>query len=70
MINDVKVYYTLSGIEIIDNEWDEAEKADEKEEYYIMHMYNGGKCIKKYKPSIAVLVSKRTGLKLEKLKKE
>lgn len=70
MINDVKVHYTPSGIEIIDSEWDEAENADEKEEYYIMPMCHGGKCIKKYKPSIAALVSKRTGLKLEKFKKE
>lgn len=69
MTTKSKLYYTSSGFEIIDNEWNEAEKADEKEEYYIMPMRHG-KCIKKYKPSVAALVSKRTGLKLEKFKKE
>jgi len=59
-----------SNGKFIDIEWTEAENADEKEEYYIIPMYHGGKCIKKYKPSIAALVSKRTGLKLEKFKKD
>jgi len=47
-----------------DPEWTEAESADEKPQYYLMYMYNGGKCIKKYKPSLADLCARRTGLKI------
>ena len=57
----------LSGIftkDVKDEEWDKAEKANEKPRYYTMYMNNGGKCIHRYKPSVAKLVSWRSGIKL------
>ena len=52
-------------IQITDPEWDKATESNEKEQYYWMRMFNGGICIKKYKPSIAKLIKRRTGLVIE-----
>lgn len=52
-------------IQITDLEWDEAMESNEKEQYYWMRMFNGGICIKKYKPSIAKLIKRRTGLMIK-----
>lgn len=60
----------------IDQEWDEAECAEEESEYYwldtrvyrykdfLIPNNKGGKFVKRYKPSIAKLVAERTGYKL------
>ena len=48
-----------------DIEWETANNANETPRYYKVEMYNGGTCYKKYKPSVAELVAKRTGLKIE-----
>lgn len=48
----------------VDTEWETAEKSDEKHVYYRCKMFNGGTCIRRYKPSIAKIVAKRTGLSL------
>lgn len=48
----------------LDYEWGLAENADEKPIYYFAEMYNGGRRVKKYKPSVAKLISKRTTLKM------
>lgn len=53
--------------ERIDKEWDNAEKAHEHLVYYEVVMPNGGSKIVAYKPSVAALVSKRTGLKMRPL---
>ena len=52
-------------IQIADLEWDKAIESNEKEQYYWICMFNGGVCIKKYKPSIAKLIRKRTELAIE-----
>lgn len=54
-----------ANMNFVDKEWEEAEKADEPFLLYKCQMSNGGTCFKQYKPSIATLVKKRTGLKLE-----
>lgn len=57
----------LSGIftkDFKDEEWDKAEKANEKPRYYTMLMNNGGSCVRRYKPSVAMLVYKRSGIRL------
>lgn len=54
----------------IDIEWDNAQNANEKECVYRCQMYNGGTTYKLYKPSIANLVRKRTGLKIEKIEEK
>lgn len=61
---DRKPYYDRQKEPYDDPEWVEAENADEKPQYYWQYMYGGGKCIKKYKPSVAELYAKRTGLKI------
>ena len=48
---------------LVDPEWDAADSADETPRYYWQEMYGGGRCIKRYKPSVAKLFSERTGLK-------
>lgn len=54
--------------EWIDEEWNNAEKAHEHLVYYVVEMTNGrGTTIKAYKPSVAALVAKRTGLKMHPL---
>lgn len=54
----------------IDIEWDNAENTNEKECVYKCQMYNGGTTYKLYKPSVANLVRKRTGLKIEKIEEK
>ena len=61
---DRKLYYDRQKEPYDDPEWMEAESADERPQYYLMYMYNGGKCIKKYKPSLADLCARRSGLKI------
>ena len=55
----------------IDKEYEEAKSTDEKEVYYTVSykMSDGrqGQFIKKLKPSVAELFSKRTGYKYEKI---
>lgn len=55
--------------EFVDEEYEKAISADEKEVYFIVtHKTSDGKIghyIKKYKPSVAELFSKRTGDKYE-----
>ena len=51
----------------VDTEWEEAMSKDEKACYYKVYEYNGGIQIKCYKPSIAALLSKRTGKRMEKI---
>ena len=54
----------------VDVEWIEAENADEKTEYYKVYNYNGYTYnIKEYKPSLAKLVAKRTGQRIELMSK-
>ena len=60
------IVYCLAE-DYVDIEWEKAWNSDEKPEYYIVTMYNNGKCIKKYKPSVAKLLQERTGLRMEKL---
>ena len=60
MAYDKRVYCNPSKEPFSDPEWEEAENSNEKEMYYWMEL-NGGKYIKKYKPSVARIVSKRTG---------
>ena len=52
---------------IEDKEWETACNADEKKEYFRFQMYNGGTCIKQYKPSLAKLMAERSGLKYERV---
>jgi len=58
-MNSVNGIYSIGPYE--DTEWEETQKANEKYMYFLVHMTNGGTCIKQYKPSVAKLVSKRTG---------
>lgn len=51
--------------EFYDKEWEDANKANEEPKYYLVHMLNGGKCYHMYKPSVADIVAKRTGCKME-----
>ena len=44
---------------MLDVEWMSAENANEELYYYLCDMPNGGKCIKRYKPSVAKLCNKR-----------
>lgn len=64
--NDVNIIRTR----IMDYEWDIAMKADERPIYYFVEMSNGGRCVKRYKPSVAGLVMRRTGLKMIPVKGE
>ena len=50
-----------------DPEWFEAENTGDKH-YYWLEMYGGGRCIKLYTQATAELISKRTGLKTEKMR--
>lgn len=61
IVHDKRPYYN----KITDLEWDKAIESNEKEQYYWVRMFNGGICIKKYKPSIAKLIKRRTGLVIE-----
>ena len=58
--NDVKISLDCA---FSDPEFDDAVAADENEIYYWVYNTNGGRTIKKYKPSVAVLFSERDGLK-------
>ena len=58
----------INNMEYIDKEWTNAQNANEKEYVYKCQMYNGGTTYKLYKPSVANLVRKRTGLKIERVK--
>lgn len=51
-------------MEFVDTEWLTAQNADEKEAYYYVYNYSGGRTVKKYKPSLAKLVAQRTGKKI------
>lgn len=46
---------------IEDKEWEEAKNADESELYFKCTKDNGSYAIRRYKPSQARLVSRRTG---------
>ena len=61
---DCRAYYDPQTEKIYDPEWDEAEAADEMPQYYWCEMFSGGRCIRLYKPSVAKLYSKRTGMKI------
>lgn len=50
--------------QVYDPEWKEAESADEEKRYYWLYMSGGGRCVKFYKPSVANLYAKRTGLRI------
>lgn len=65
IVRDKCSYYDKRIEPIIDPEWDKAMEFNEKEQYYWVHMFNGGICIKKYKSSIAKLIRKRIGLVIE-----
>ena len=65
IVHDKRPYYDKRIEPIIDPEWDKAIEFNEKEQYYWVRMFNGGIYIKKYKPSIAKLIKKRTGLVIE-----
>lgn len=65
IVHDKRPYYDKRIEPIIDPEWDKAIESNEKEQYYWMCMFNGGICIKKYKPSIVKLIRRRTGLVIE-----
>ena len=62
-VHDKRPYYDRRIEPLIDPEWEEAINKKEPELYYWVEMYGGGRCIKKYKPSVAKLLSKRSGLK-------
>jgi len=49
----------------VDTEWEDAMAKNEKPCYYRVYGYRGDIQIKQYKPSIAALMSKRTGKKME-----
>ena len=51
----------------VDTEWEEAMNKDEKPCYYRVYGYSGDIQIKQYRPSIAELMSKRTGKKMVKI---
>lgn len=68
--HDKKPYYDRQLEPFFDPEWEEAERADESAKYYWVPNRYGGKVIKKYKPSVAALVSKRTGLQIIPLESE
>lgn len=57
----------VNNMEYIDTEWINAQNANEKEYVYKCQMHNGGTTYKLYKPSVANLVRKRTGLKIERV---
>ena len=61
---DNRIYYDPSREPFNDPEWEQAMNANEPKKYYWREMYNGGRCIALYKPSVAKLFSKRTGLKI------
>ena len=50
-----------------DPEWEKAEKADERPVYWWVSDCFGKRYVKKYKPSLADLVAKRTGWKMVKI---
>lgn len=60
----------MKYVEWVDADWDNAQNFDEKERVYICQMYNGGTTYKLYKPSVAELMRKRTGLKVEEVKEK
>lgn len=60
--------FSIYGNDFVDAEWDNAESANEKKRYYKCYMLNGGMTIKCYKPSVAKLVQKRTGVRLVEMK--
>ena len=62
-VHDNRPFYCPRKERVYDPEWIDAENADEPMVYYWQEMYNGGKCVKLYKPSVAILYSKRSGLK-------
>ena len=66
---DNKIYYDKSREPFYDPEWEEAENANERKLYYRI-ADQGGYKIKQYKPSLAKLVSKRTGFNLVPIEKE
>ena len=51
----------------VDFEWEEAMAKNEKPCYYRVYGYSGDVQIKQYRPSIAELMSKRTGKKMVKI---
>ena len=61
---DNKTYYNRQKEPFYDPEWEEAENANEEKQYYWQYMGYGGRCIKQYKPSVAKLYAKRTGMKI------
>ena len=60
----------MSKPKAMKEEWNKAINTEEKHQYYRCKMDNGGERIKFYKPSVAALIQKRTGLKMTVLKFE
>jgi len=65
MIAYDKRFYHDRQMELFsDPEWEDAEKSEEKPQYY-RQITKTGIVVRRYKPSIAELVMKRTGFILE-----
>jgi len=63
-IHDKRPYYNRRRVPLQDQEWEEAERSNQKPQYYWCSMFNGGKCVRCYKPQVAEVVKKRTGWKM------
>ena len=70
LVHDKRPYYDRRIEPIVDPEWKKAMESNEKEQYYWVRMFNGGQCVKKYKPSIEKLIRRRNGLAIEPWKGE
>ena len=58
---DNRIYHDKQKEPFYDPEWEEAERADEKPQYY-RQITKCGIIIRKYKPAVAKLVMQRTGI--------
>ena len=66
---DNRIYHDPQKEPFYDPEWEEAERADEKPQYYIQNT-KSGIIIREYKPAVAKLVTQRTDIILTPLKGE
>lgn len=66
---DNRIYHDRQKEPFYDPEWEEAERADEKPQYY-RQITKCGVIIRKYKPAVAELVMQRTDIILIPLKGE
>ena len=64
-MNSYNHLFHTTNTDNTDTEWEKANKANETPKYYIVHKDNGCVTYQLYKPSVADLVRKRTGWKLE-----